>query len=419
MLLIYGKGLTGNSAYNLAKKLGYKVLFVDDKDYKEEILKDVQEVVVSPGVPFFNKIYKDCKKKRINIIGEIEFAYRFFKEKDIVAITGTDGKSTTTKLIHTVLGSDNSVIGGNYGIPFSDIVLNSENKTAVLELSSFQIYSIKKFKPNIAVFLNLSVDHLDWHKRFCHYKLSKYKLFKNLLKKDIAILNYDDINVRNVPTKAKKLYFSLESLPSPLEGIYYKNGRLVLNINKKEIYFDISDLKLEGLHNIQNVMAAILTAYIKGLDKNLIQERLKQFKPLPFRMEVLGEIKGVKFVNDAKSTTVQSLVKALESYKDKNVLLILGGINKGGDFSVINRFKNIKGVFLIGRDKEDIAKKIKNIKQIYRFNSLEDAVKTAFSYANSGDILLFSPACASFDMFKNYKDRGERFKKIYEELKNA
>ena len=188
MVLIYGKGLTGQAAFKLAQNLGLNPKIADDKDYREEILDNIKEIIISPGIPFFNKIFKDAKKRKIPIIGEIEFAYRYFKG-DIIAITGTDGKSTTTKLIHTVLGKENSQIGGNYGIPFSDLVLKAKNKTAVLELSSFQIYSIKKFRPNIAVFLNLSLDHLDWHKKFLHYKLSKYKLFKNMSQNDIAILN--------------------------------------------------------------------------------------------------------------------------------------------------------------------------------------------------------------------------------------
>ena len=417
MLLIYGKGITGQSAFKLAKELGLNPILIDDSDYNKNILNKATEIVVSPGIPFFNDIFKNAKAKNIPIFGEIEFAYRYFKG-EIIAITGTDGKSTTTKLIHTVLGEEETQIGGNYGIPFSEIVLKDNKKTVVLELSSFQIYSIKNFKPNIAIFLNLSVDHLDWHKKFCHYKLSKYKLFKNMTDKEIAILNYDDINVRNTPTKAVKYYFSLNKLPEELNGIYLKNNKLVLKTLKKEIYFDISDVKLKGVHNLQNIMVAILTGYLKGVNKEIIESRIRNFKPLPYRMEILGDIDGKIFINDAKSTTVQSVEKAVESYKDNNIYLILGGINKGGDFSKLKKFKNIKSVFIIGRDKEEIFKNLKGAFPVFKMETLEDAVKNAFLQSSDGDIILFSPGCASFDMFKNYKDRGEKFKKIFEELKN-
>ncbi|RUM57946.1 MAG: UDP-N-acetylmuramoyl-L-alanine--D-glutamate ligase [Persephonella sp.] len=418
MLLIYGKGITGQSTFKLANELRLNPVIVDDKDYKEELLNNVNEIVVSPGIPFFNKVFKDAKKRNIPIIGEIEFAYRYFKG-DVIAITGTDGKSTTTKLIHTVLGEDTSQIGGNYGIPFSELVLKDSKKTAILELSSFQIYSTKNFKPNIAVFLNLSTDHLDWHKKFCHYKLSKYKLFRNMSQNDIAILNYDDINVRNVPTGAVKYFFSLEKLPDNLNGIYLRNNRLILKIFKKEVYFDVSDINLKGIHNIQNIMATVLVGYLKGIENTVIEDRIRKFKPLPYRMEVIGEINGITFINDAKSTTTQAVEKAITSYKDKNILLIVGGINKGGDFTRLKKFKNIRAVFIIGKDKEEIFNSLYGSYPLYKFETLEDAVKNAFSFASKGDIILFSPGCASFDMFKNYKDRGEKFNKIFEELKNA
>ncbi len=418
MLLIYGKGITGQSTFKLANELRLKPIIADDRDYKEELLNNVNEIVVSPGIPFFNKVFKDAKKRNIPIIGEIEFAYRYFKG-DIIGITGTDGKSTTTKLIHTVLGEDVSQIGGNYGIPFSELVLKDSKKTAILELSSFQIYSTKNFKPNIAVFLNLSLDHLDWHKKFCHYKLSKYKLFRNMSQNDVAILNYDDINVRNVPTSAVKYFFSLEKLPDNLNGIYLRNNRLILKVLKNEIYFDISDINLKGIHNIQNIMATVLVGYLKGIENTVIEDRIRKFKPLPYRMEFIGEINGITFINDAKSTTTQAVEKAITSYKDRNILLIVGGINKGGDFTRLKKFKNIKGVFIIGKDKEKIFSSLYGSFPLYKFETLEDAVKTAFSFSSKGDIILFSPGCASFDMFKNYKDRGEKFNKIFEELKNA
>jgi UDP-N-acetylmuramoylalanine--D-glutamate ligase len=419
MLLIYGKGKTGEGVKNLADKLGIESVLVDDTDFKEEYLKKTSKIVVSPGIPFYHKIYKLAKKYKIDIEGEIEFANRYFNG-DIIAITGTDGKSTTTKLIHHIIGNERASIGGNYGIPFSEIVLEEPNKDVVLELSSFQIYSTKSLKPKIAVLLNISTDHLDWHRRICHYKLSKYKLFKNMEKTDFAVINYDDKNIDNFKTKAKKYFFSLNELPENLEGSYLKNNKIIVSIsgNKKEIKIP---KHMKGIHNIQNMLASSLVAYLYGINPQIIEKKLATFEPLPFRMEYIGSIKGIDFYNDAKSTTIQSLKMALKSFNSKNIYLIAGGINKGGDFSELKELisQNVKKAILIGRDKEEIKKMIEGSTEIELKNSLKEAVTDAFMSAKEGDIILFSPACASFDMFKNYIDRGQQFNKIFSELKNA
>jgi len=419
MLIIYGKGKTGYAVKRLADKVGIESVVIDDNDFREELLEKADKIVVSPGVPFYHRIYKLAKKKGIDIEGEIEFAYRYFKGQ-VIAITGTDGKSTTTKLVHHLIGEDRVSIGGNYGIPFSEVVLNNPERDVVLELSSFQIYSTKSLKPKIAVLLNISVDHLDWHKRVCHYKLSKYKLFKNMDSDDYAIINYDDKNIDNFPTKAKRYYFSLSRLPDSLEGAFLDKGKVVISVNSKRVFIELPD-NIHGIHNIQNVLTASLTAYLYGVDESSIEERLKSFEPLPFRMEYIGDINGIKFFNDAKSTTIQSLKMALKSFDKRNVYLIAGGINKGGDFSILKDIlrKQVKGVFLIGRDREDIKEMIEGSTDIFLKDSLKEAVLDAFKMAKEGDNILFSPACASFDMFKNYIDRGEQFNKIFEELKNA
>ena len=422
MILIYGKGLTGEAAKNLAEKHNIDYIYTDDNDFNESILKDINEIIVSPGIPFYHKIFRLAKKYKKSIIGEIEFAYRFYRGNKILAITGTDGKSTTTKLIQHILNTDWE-IGGNYGIPFSELVLKNPEAPVVLELSSFQIYSIKDFKPDIAVILNISTDHLDWHKRFLHYKCSKYKLIKNLKGDGVAILNYDDNNLRKIKFNENKkvYYFSLNKLPENIEGIYLDKDKLVLSLNNSKDTVNISNTRLQGIHNIQNIMASVLTAYVLKRDKIIIESRLRNFEPLPYRMEFKGQIKGVNFINDAKSTTVQSVLKALESFDKKNVYLILGGINKGGDFSILKDelIKKVKRVYLIGKDKENIFEMINGYTEIVFADNLEEAVKGSFSNAKEGDYILFSPGCASFDMFKNYKDRGQKFNSIFEELKNA
>ncbi|WP_457641779.1 UDP-N-acetylmuramoyl-L-alanine--D-glutamate ligase [Persephonella sp.] len=420
MILIYGKGKSGNAVARLLEKKNIDYKITDDKDFKPSDLKNINEIVVSPGIPFFHPVFKLAREKRIPIIGEVELAYKFFKGK-VIAITGTDGKSTTAKLIHHLIGNEKAQIGGNYGTPFSELILKSSRKTTVLELSSFQIYSLKNFKPEIAVFLNFSTDHLDWHRKLCHYKLSKYKLFRNQTEKDITILNYDDTVVKNCTTRGRKYYFSLKKLPRNVYGAYFEKNKIILKIKNQKMEIDSSVIPLKGLHNIQNAMAAVLTAYFYGIKFEIIKERLKTFEPLPHRMEYIETINGIQFYNDAKATTVQAVKKALQSFNGKKIVLITGGINKGGDFSVLKDElkKNVKKVFIIGKDKEQIFSMIKDYTSCEKVDTLESAVNHAYLTAEKGDVILLSPGCASFDMFKNYKDRGDRFKNLVKELKNG
>ncbi len=417
-VLIYGSGKSGQAAFLLVKEKGFSPFIVDDKSFDEKYLSDIDLIVVSPGIPFFHKIFKLAKKKGIEIVGETEFAYRFWKGK-VIAVTGTDGKSTTTKLIYDILKRERKdvFIGGNYGIPFSEIVLKKETGIAVLELSSFQIYTLKSFKPDTAVFLNISKDHLDWHKKFLHYLYSKYKLFKLQNKNSVAILNFDNSYTRDTKTKGKKLFFSLKELPENYKGIFLKENRIYIRNNKKEELINIEDLPIKGIHFIQNVMAASLVALEEGVSKETIKETVKNFESLPYRLEYEGNIKGIDFYNDAKSTTVQSLLMAIRSFPDRKLIVIAGGIDKGGDFSLLKNEKNVKRFILIGRDKEKIGNILNKYFDVDYAASLEEAVKKSITYAEKDDVVLFSPACASFDMFKNYIDRGEKFKKIIKGLK--
>ncbi len=418
-VLIYGSGKSGQAAFLLAKEKGLSPFIVDDKSFDEKYLSDIDLIVVSPGIPFFHKIFKLAKKKGIEIVGETEFAYRFWKGK-VIAVTGTDGKSTTTKLIYDILKRERKdiFIGGNYGIPFSEIVLEKETGTAVLELSSFQIYTLKSFKPDTAVFLNISKDHLDWHKKFSHYMYSKYKLFKLQNENCVAILNFDNSYTRDTKTKGKKLFFSLKELPENYSGIFLKENLICVKKNdKKEELINVEDFPVKGIHFIQNVMAASLVALEEGVSKESIKETVENFESLPYRLEYEGSIKGIDFYNDAKSTTVQSLLMAVRSFPEKNLVVIAGGIDKGGDFSLLKNEKNIKKFILIGRDKEKIGKILSKYFDVDYAASLEEAVKKSITYAEKDDVVLFSPACASFDMFKNYIDRGEKFKRIIKGLK--
>ncbi len=405
MVLIYGKGKTGSSLYEFCKNRNINAVLVDDNDFSTDLLKKAEKIIISPGIPFYHQIYKEAKKRKIPVVGDIEFAYQFYKGK-IIAITGTDGKTTTTKLIYEILkktGHD-VYIGGNYGIPFIEIVEKAdENSVAVLELSSFQLYSTKKFKPDIALILNIDTDHLNWHKKRKHYVLSKFKITKNQTENDYLLLNK---NIKdNFSTKAKKIIVDIDK---------YINEDF-LEIEGLKINTD--NLKLKGRHNLENITFAVITALKIGINPPIIKTTIENFNPLPHRLEFVRNVNGINFYNDSKSTTVHATLKALESL-EKDIILIAGGINKGSDFSRLNPLisKKVKAVILIGKDKEKIADQL-NFENILLEESLESAVKRAYFLASIGDNILFSPACASFDMFKNYIDRGEKFKKLVNNLK--
>ncbi|HIQ24582.1 MAG TPA: UDP-N-acetylmuramoyl-L-alanine--D-glutamate ligase [Persephonella sp.] len=396
MKLIYGKGSTGQALVNFCEENKIDYFLMDDNNFSLSILEKVDEIIVSPGVPFYADIYKLARKRRIPIIGEIEFAYRYKKGK-IIAITGTDGKSTTTKLVYDILKNfnDNTFIGGNYGIPFISFVNKlTENSITVLELSSFQIYSTKTFRPHIAVILNIDIDHLNWHKKLKHYVCSKLRITKNQTFEDYLIINKNLKNL-NFKTKAK-----------------------IIEINTKETeILNLERIKLKGKHNLENISVAIQISKIFNLKLEKVKEIIENFSPLEHRLEFLGTFNGVKIYNDAKSTTVQATRKAIEAI-DGFIILIAGGIDKGGNFKDLRNSLNKKAklVILIGKDKERIKKDI-NFKNTVFANTLEEALNIAIKYSEKEDTILFSPGCASFDMFKNYMDRGNQFKNLVNKLK--
>lgn len=424
MVLVYGKGKTGEAVKRFLDSNTIQNVLVDDADELPD-LRNVDYIVVSPGVPFYHRIYKLAKKNKIPIISEIELADRYFKGKKI-AITGTDGKTTTTSLVYHILKDwGKSFIAGNYGIPFVDVVDKADsNSTVVLELSSFQLYSTKNFRPDIAIILNISKDHLDWHKNMRHYLLSKAKITKNQTEDDVLILNFDDPMVSNIGSKAHRYYFSLNKLPKEVRGIYLMDlekqdnlSRLTFCMKTDREFVFKTETKLVGLHNVQNIMASTIACYLHGVDLDHISNQISNFKPLPHRIEFVREVRGVKFYNDSKATTVQAVMKAIESFEGR-IILIMGGINKGGDFSVLDKLlKNkVKKVFLIGKSKDEIEEMIDGFCDSEKVETLEEAVKKGFEVAEDSDIVLLSPGCASFDMFKSYVDRGEQFKRIVSRL---
>ncbi len=407
-VLVWGLGLSGTWAVELLKAKGYEVYAGDDArgDSFMEYLPFVDTIVLSPGIPPRHPLWIKAQSMGIEVIGELELAWRFFKGKAI-AITGTNGKSTTTRLSYLMLREyyANVEEGANAGIPLSQIVLRNPSCIAVLEVSSFQGKTLKTFKPHIGAFLNFSENHLDWHSSLEDYLESKRNIFSRQGEEDFLLLNALDEKVRETQNKAKSFYLLQEASHGYIkdEKAYFLGEEL----------FDVEKLKIRGRHNYENALFASAIARLMDVPLDIIQEVLYNFKGLPYRLEYLGSFKGRKVYNDSKSTTVHSLKIALESFDKEKIILIAGGRDKGGDFESIRDLvkEKTKACLLIGEAKEKIAKAWSGC-EVYTFSSLELALSKAFEISESGDVILFSPACASFDMFRDYKERGERFKEL-------
>ncbi len=399
--LVWGKGVSGFAAFNLLKEKGYKVYIGDDKEgenFWQSVWHEVDTVVLSPGIPPHHPLWQGAIKTGKEVIGETELAFRFYRGNNIVSITGTDGKSTTVHLLHTLLGFEE---GGNFGTPFSEIVLKNPSADVILEVSSFQGKSLKTFRPNVGVFLNFSEDHLDWHPSLEDYLKSKQNIFKNQTQDDMLILN-EKPPVRDTPSKAKKVFFGPNSDLCVKDNKIYYEDICILD--------DTSFLPLKGMHNMYNIAVASFVAFSMGIDN--IKERLENFKGLPFRYQYMGNFDGIDIYNDSKSTTVNALLSAVESTPTP-IILIMGGIDKGGNFSKLKAYKQkIKHAFIFGKDKDIIKDQIEEFVNLTLAQDLEEAILKAKSIAIPKDIILFSPACASFDMFENYKHRGEVFNQL-------
>lgn len=385
---------------------------------------NIELIVISPGVPKTNPLYIEAKKKGIPVISEIELAYKFSKVP-IIAVTGTKGKSTTTTLIGEILknaGIEN-IIAGNIGLPFISVVKKLNKGVFVLEVSSFQLEDIEEFKPYISLFINIYPDHLDRYSNMEEYINAKARIFINQTEKDYSILNYDQNEIVKLasPYSMRKLYFSLNNSLQEKYGIYYSSpNELKFRIPDKEGVIKIP----KGIWNIilvKNFMAASLVGILLGVEKEIIEKTGEEFKGIPFALEKIGEIEGRIFVNDSKSTNPISTISAIKSINSP-IILIIGGRNK--NFAFEELFENIKSsnvkfVVLIGETKEIMSSLAKEYGVYYeKADSLEEAVKISFNMSQPGDVILLSPACASFDMFENYKERGKMFNKIFEKIKN-
>ncbi|MEN2986391.1 MAG: UDP-N-acetylmuramoyl-L-alanine--D-glutamate ligase [Thermodesulfovibrionaceae bacterium] len=410
-----------------------------------EVIENVDLVVVSPGVPLSIPILVSAVYKGLPVIGEIELSYqilKFFKEDiKIIGITGSNGKSTTSTLVYEFLRKDekNVQLAGNIGNPLAEVVLKLIDKEItidylVVELSSFQLESIKSFKPDFAAILNITADHMDRYSSMKEYIEAKVKIFMNQSKEDYLVLNIDDKSTPSVVEHLKKLYLKRSSLPhifyfSRLHKVYgaYLEGELIyfepredldeaIRGEMKKTVLNTLDFKIKGVHNIENVMAASLLALLSGCKGQALKDVLEKFTGLPHRMEFVRVVDGVSFINDSKGTNVDAVRKSLESLN--NVILIAGGRDKDGDFESLKDVvkDRVKTLILIGEAKEKIAKALGDVVSFYFEEDMKSAVIRAKSIAKPGDTVLLSPGCASFDMFKNFEHRGDVFKEIVNSL---
>jgi len=438
---VLGAGRSGTAVAELLHKKGAEVFLseeasIDEKQDAAEFLERIpiqsefgghtsrvfkaDWLVVSPGVPLSSPVIQTAKEKGIPIFGELEVA-SWFCRAPIIGITGSNGKSTTTVLLGEIFKKSGRpcIVAGNIGQPFSKYVEKTyPDGVAVVEVSSFQLETIQNFHPEVAVFLNLTPDHLNRHGSMENYGRIKSQIFKNQTPSDYAVVNGQDSFViklaRNI--KSKRIIFGTED-KSTMCG-FVRDDALTIRLNEKEEeILPVGELGIKGEHNVLNSLAAALAALVMDVDLDDIRSTLRNFRGLPHRMEFVREVNGVRWVNDSKATNVDSVWYALRSFSSP-VILIAGGRDKDSDFtSLRERIKEkVRGIILIGEAADKMEKAFKDLKPMLRASSLKEAVDRARKMANSGDVVLLSPGCASFDMFKNFEDRGKQFKALVKEL---
>ena len=441
--VILGAGESGTGAALLAKQNNYEV-FVSDGGpitaiYKNELISNgidfeeglhtdekilnADEVMKSPGIPEKNAMVKKIRAAGIPIISEIEFAYRFKGDSKIIAITGSNGKTTTTALTYHIYknGGLDCAMVGNIGYSFARQVALDPKPLYVAEISSFQLDDIKTFRPDIAILTNITEDHLDrYDYNMQNYVDSKFRIVENQQPDDIFIYNTDDeITMKNINKyHIKSTLYPITMSKELPQGAYLINAAMHLKWKGEEVEMSIEDFALKGKHNQYNSMAASLASTAVDIKKEVIRESLITFQSLEHRMETVATIKGVTFINDSKATNVNSTWFALESMLHP-VVLILGGVDKGNDYRILENMvkEKVKAIVVLGVDNQKIHEALGTfVPAIADATSAEEAVQKAFRFAAKNDVVLLSPACASFDLFKNYEDRGQQFKHAVKEL---
>ncbi|RJQ57042.1 MAG: UDP-N-acetylmuramoyl-L-alanine--D-glutamate ligase [Nitrospiraceae bacterium] len=469
-IVVVGLARSGTGAANLLSSLGAGVTITDSKSgnslatYIEKLLPSVKVVtggnppeifdsadmvVISPGVPSTAPALERARVKGIPVIGELELAYQVIRGKRqeakgkgqkpaFIGITGTNGKSTTTMLVDLMMkeAGFKTLLGGNIGIALTEEILKKGARGkgqgvgeedmspdyVVAEISSFQLETIHEFRPQVAAILNITPDHLDRYKNMEEYVDAKVRIFENQTREDFLVLNADDPELEKV--RSEKLEVGSKELPETIyfsrrkevKGVYLKEGMIYCNLSHVSLptsHFPLisqNEIKIQGVHNVENAMAASLTALIAGCPPESIINVLRDFPGLEHRLEFAGEVNGIRFINDSKGTNVGAVLKSLEGFD--NVILIMGGLDKGSDFSLLKDLvrQRVKALILIGKAKDRIAEALGGITETLIADDLQAAVDLSLSKASAGDTVLLSPGCASFDMFQDFEDRGRKFK---------
>jgi UDP-N-acetylmuramoylalanine--D-glutamate ligase len=440
-VVVIGMGKTGIAAASFLGKQGAKVTVTDEKPsnqwsaefkriaqekwleigkYNADTLADADMVIPSPGVPPHNNLLVAALKKKIPVISEVELAYRFLKIP-LIAVTGTNGKTTTTALLSKILKHSGKKIfvGGNIGTPLIGY-MESSNKDdfVVAEISSFQLQWIEKFRPFIAILLNITCDHINYHGSFAEYRRIKTRLFENQTKSDYAILNAADSEQEGIEENIRSKIVKFSSANELKSGIFLKNNTIIFRMQDNgEEQYPLGMIKLPGLHNAENVMAAIIAARFCECSPENIMAAITDFRGLPHRIEFAGEKNSVKFYDDSKGTNVGSVIRALDTFAQP-VILLLGGRDKDGDFKTLKPLlaTKTKKVILFGEAQNRIASLIGKNVPVLKKIKLGEAIEIAYKNSRPGDIILLSPGCASFDEFTDYKERGDFFKKMVRDL---
>jgi UDP-N-acetylmuramoylalanine--D-glutamate ligase len=435
-IIVLGGGESGVGAALLAKSKGFDVFLSDQGALKESFKKTLldhqirfeegqhtleeilsaQEVIISPGIPEKNEVVKKIKEKNISLVSEIEFAVRYTSAK-IIAITGSNGKTTTTLLTFHLLKEAGFSVGlaGNIGQSFAKQVLENKHDHYVLEISSFQLDRCFLFKPDVAVLLNITPDHLDrYDYKFENYTASKFRIFQQAELGKTSIFWEDDeviqANKRLIPASN----FRTISSKNKNSDAYISQDKISLSTGE----IDLKSAPIQGPHNAINMSAAILAAQAVGISLEKIKELLPSFHNAPHRLEPCGLSNGVQFINDSKATNVDAVFYALNSF-NQPIILILGGVDKGNEYEVLDKLvkKKVKGLICLGKDNEKLMTHFSDLcEAIFPTDDLQIAIQKALEWGHEGDVVLLSPACASFDLFKNYEDRGDQFKHIVSQL---
>ena len=386
---------------------------VETGGHRPAAFHEAELIVPSPGVPPLPE-FREAQDRGVPVLSEIELAFRFLKGT-IIGITGTNGKSTTATLLYKILkeAGRKTYLAGNIGTPLLSFVDRSrDDHLYVTEISSFQLEYIDAFRVSLAVVLNISQNHLDWHSTFDGYFAAKKKLVTAQRRSDRAVLNRDDALLWRLKDDARSDVLGFSRKRPLARGCFLRGGWIVVRDGEEKRILPVKDIHLPGLHNQENVMAAVLAARLSGVEPARIRDSVRTFEGLEHRLESAGAVGGVRFINDSKATTVDATLKALASF-EAPIVLILGGKDKGSDFTRLRRLvkAKVKKVILVGTAKEKIRKALDGVVPLEEASSFSEVVPRAYAAAARGDVVLLAPACTSWDMFENFEERGRVFKR--------